>query len=87
MNLIGKITKTQALLLLVTALFLVSLLVLSVRAGILADGTDYTISTGRGSAGPDAVREADRVDINTADVSLLQTLPGIGKTMAERIVR
>lgn len=85
MNLIGKITKTQALLLLMTACFLASLLFLAVRAGSYADGTDYTISVDRG--GSDAVQEEGCININTADAGLLQTLPGIGAVTAERIVR
>ncbi len=31
--------------------------------------------------------EADRVNVNTAGVGELMTLPGIGRTLAERIVR
>lgn len=87
MNLIGKITKTQALLLLMTACFLAALLFLAVRAGSYADGTDYTVSVGRGANGPETVQGEGRININTADAALLQTLPGIGEVTAERIIR
>ncbi len=86
MNLIGKITKTHVLLLLMTACFLVALLFIAVRAGSYADGTDYTISVSRGGE-PETVQGEGRININTADSDLLQTLPGIGKVTAERIIR
>ena len=35
---------------------------------------------------PASVPEAERIDINTADAALLQSLPGIGPALAERII-
>lgn len=39
-----------------------------------------------GDAAPSAPAEAQRVNINTADEAQLETLPGIGPTLARRIV-
>lgn len=92
----GKLTKSEWLLLALAAAFLAALALLYADASRTAAGTDYTISTQRRSEEPvtpdplQTPREpeaAGPVDINTADVLQLQTLPGIGPVLAERIVQ
>ena len=87
MNLLGKITKTQVLLLFMAGCFLVTLCLLYLQAGRRMEGTDYRISTGRGSSAPEESVTVRPVNINTADAEELQTLPGIGEVLAYRIIR
>lgn len=89
MKVLGKLTKTEWLLLALAAAFLLALALLYREAADTAAGVGYTITTQRGSALP-AVPElpAPRgpVDINTADLDELQTLDGIGPALAGRII-
>ena len=80
----GKITKSEIFLLAVTLVFLALVLILhfSGRSGNAQSG--YTVRTWQGNEVPE--REIAPVDVNTADVSQLQQLPGIGPALAERIV-
>ena len=53
-----------------------------------ADGTEYG-ETPEGNEAPDADQQAEagaKVNINTATVAELETLPGIGEVLARRIV-
>ena len=89
MNLLGKITKTQFLLLLMTLCFLASLLSLYEKASDTAAGTDYTITVTQREpkpVTPEVPKEPTLVDINTATLDELQTLTGIGPVIAQRII-
>ena len=86
-------TKTEWLLLAMAAVFLAALALLYVRAAAVAEGTDYTITTGREAEEETApapetepAAPAGPVDINTADLDQLQTLSGIGPVLAQRII-
>ena len=72
----GKITKTEKYLLLLTAIFLLCLALLYF--------TDHR-SAGGGEA-PDPPAVPGKVNINTADAAQLEALDGIGPTLAQRIV-
>ena len=89
MNLLGKITKTQFLLLFMTLCFLISLLFLYEKASDTAAGTDYTITVTQREpepVTPEPPKEPVLVDINTATLDELQTLSGIGPVIAQRII-
>ena len=89
MNLLGKITKTQFLLLLMTLCFLASLFFLYEKASDTAAGTDYTITVTQREpepVTPEVPKEPTLVDINTATLDELQTLTGIGPVIAQRII-
>ena len=80
----GKATKTEIILLLLTAVFL-----LLVCCGYLmhrVGGTApwYTVTPQKGAGAEEIAVE--KININTADAELLQTLEGIGPVLAQRIV-
>ena len=89
MNLLGKITKTQLLLLFMTLCFLSSLFFLYEKASDTAVGTDYTITVTQREpqpVTPEPPKAPALVDINAATLDELQTLTGIGPVLAQRII-
>lgn len=86
MNVLGKITKTEWLLIALTILFLALLSLLYWKADSTADGADYTISIFRKEPAPVTPEAPAPVDINTATAEELETLSGVGPVMAQRII-
>ena len=76
----GKITKTEKYLLLLTAIFLLYLALLYFTAHRSAGGGDYTVTpqyTAQEPEAPDPPAVPGKVNINTADAAQLEALDGI----------
>ena len=85
----GKITKTEKYLLLLTAIFLLCLALLYFTDHRSAGGGDYTVTpqyTAQEPEAPDPPAVPGKVNINTADAAQLEALDGIGPTLAQRIL-
>ena len=85
----GKITKIEKYLLLLTAIFLLCLALLYFTDHRSVGGGDYTVTpqyTAQEPEAPDPPAVPGKVNINTADAAQLEALDGIGPTLAQRIV-
>ena len=85
----GKITKTEKYLLLLTAICLLCPTLLHLTDHRSAGGGDYTVTpqyTAQEPEAPDPPAVPGKVNINTADAAQLEALDGIGPTLAQRIV-
>lgn len=80
-------TKTEKILLILTAAFLCLMLVLLLHARAGGAAGSYEVETERAAASSELTPDVTPVDINTAGVEELATLPGIGGKLAERIVK
>ena len=83
----GKITKTEKYLPLLTAIFLLCLALLYFTDHRSAGGGDYTVTpqyTAQEPEAPDPPAVPGKVNINTADAAQLEALDGIGPTLAQR---
>ena len=82
----GKISKSEIILLGITALFVCGLLVLSGQDRNTAASEAVVISTEMQVPEEELAPEGSPVNINTATEAELDTLPGIGEELARRIV-
>lgn len=79
----GKVTKTEIFLLVLTLLFAAAAAVLFFTGRPRSEG--YTVTTQRDDAGPQEPQSGP-LNINTATAAQLETLDGIGPVLAQRIV-
>lgn len=83
-----KLQKHEKMWLFTAALCLVAAVAVTAAYGLKTDASDVVFRPLAASAAPaqSAVPAEDRIDINTAGADELDTLPGIGKTLAGRII-
>lgn len=83
----GNITKTEKILLLCTMMFLLAVCGNCFWEMSAQSGSGWRVETQYDVAAETWISpEAGRININTASVELLTELPGIGETLAARIV-
>lgn len=80
-------TKTEKILLILTAVFLLLMLALLFHARAGGAAGSYAVETERVASSSELTPDVTPVDINTAGTEELATLPGIGEKLAERIVK
>lgn len=81
-----KPTKTEGFMLLLTLIFLSALALLYGKAADTAQGVDYTITITQREKETVTPEAPAPVNLNTATAQELDSLPGIGPVIAQRII-